>query len=297
MHAVAARLRRRAGVEHLDRAARVLLVVERQRRAHEDAPAMAPGDLLHLGDAMLPGRDLDYALAPRAHRADQRVELADFADRRRHRHAAPAGMVQRIGGAEPDRPLAHRLGHQPLHLGEFGRSRLFADRGVLAHDRGAHRRMADKHREVGIGRAPPDRGQIFGKALEFPIDAGAQRVDVHALDDGKVAHDQVAQIRRARDDAKAAIPHDRGGDAERGRRRQGRIPGDLRVVMSVDVDDARHQGQPTGVDDPLGLAAELADISDPPLLDRDIRPPRLTPEPVDNRRPADHQIIHANPPP
>ncbi len=67
--------------------------------------------------------------------------------------------------------------------------------------------------------------------------------------------------------------------------------------MGVDVDDARHQGQPAGVDDPLGGAADLADPGDPPVLDRDIGPPRLMPEPVDHRRPADHQIIHATPPP
>ena len=107
-------------------------------------------------------------------------------------------MIERIGGAEPDRALFHRLGHQPFHFGEFGWGRLFADRGVLAHDRGAHRRMADKHREIGVGGAAADRGQVFGEALEFPIDAGAQRVDVHALDHREIAHNQIAQMRAGR---------------------------------------------------------------------------------------------------
>ena len=65
--------------------------------------------------------------------------------------------------------------------------------------------------------------------------------------------------------------------------------------MRVDVDDTGHQGQtrrrrPV----PVGVAPDLADRRDPPLLDRDIGPPRLTPEPVDDRRPADQKIIHAN---
>jgi hypothetical protein len=78
--------------------------------------------------------------------------------------------------------------------------------------------MADKNREIGVRRASPDRGEIFGEALELPIDPGAEGVDVHAFDDGKVAHDQVAERGRGGHDAKAAIAHDGGGDAERGRR-------------------------------------------------------------------------------
>ena len=53
MDLVAACLGGGAGLEHLDRPARVLLVVERQCRAHKDAPAVAPGDLRHLGDRAL----------------------------------------------------------------------------------------------------------------------------------------------------------------------------------------------------------------------------------------------------
>ena len=127
VHAVAARLGCGAGVEHLDRAPRVLLVVERERRAHEDAPAVARGNLLHLGDGSGTGGDLDHSPAPLAHRADQRVEFADVADRRRHRDATMAGMIERIGGAEPDRALLHRLGDEALHFGHFIGGRLFAD--------------------------------------------------------------------------------------------------------------------------------------------------------------------------
>ena len=187
------------------------------------------------------GGDLDDAAPGPAHRADQRVELRDVADRRRHRHAAIAGMVQRIRGAEPDRALVHRLGDQPLHLGHLGGGRLLAHRGVVAHHGGAHGRMPDQYPEVHVGAAAPEHAHVFGEGLELPIGAGAQRVEIHALDDRQVAHDQVAQRRRARHDAEAAIAHDRGRDAERGRRRQGRVPGDLRVVMGVQVDDAGHQ--------------------------------------------------------
>ncbi len=62
--------------------------------------------------------------------------------------------------------------------------------------------------------------------------------------------------------------------------------------MGVDVDDARHQREALGVDDPPGVAADLAHRRDPAVLDRDIGPPRLGAQPVDDKRPADHQIVH-----
>ena len=51
---------------------------------------------------------------------------------------------------------------------------------------------------------------------------------------------------RRRDDAEAAIAHHRRGDAERWRWRQSTVPGHLRVVMGVDVDDPRHGAEPAG---------------------------------------------------
>jgi hypothetical protein len=76
--------------------------------------------------------------------------------------------------------------------------------------------MPDKDRQIGVRGTAPDRGEVFGERLELPVDAGAQRVEIHAFDDREVAHDQVAQRRRAGDDAEPAIPHDCGRHAERG---------------------------------------------------------------------------------
>ncbi len=129
-----------------------------------------------------------------------------------------AGMIERIGGAQPDSALLHCLGDKALHLGHFIDGRLFADRGVLAHHRRAHGRVPDKDGQIGIGSPAPDGREILGERLKFPVDAGAQRVEIHSLDDREVAHDQIAQGRRARDDAEPAIPHHRSRHAERRRR-------------------------------------------------------------------------------
>jgi hypothetical protein len=52
--------------------------------------------------------------------------------------------------------------------------------------------------------------------------------------------------------------------------------------------------KPAGVDHPLGLTPHLANIDDAAVLNRNIGPPRLIAQPIDDRRAADHQIIHAD---
>src|SRR6516162_10009091 len=65
--------------------------------------------------------------------------------------------------------------------------------------------MPDQYAKVHKGAALAQHPHIFGEGLEPPVDAGAQRVDVHALDDRQIAHDQIAQVRRRGHDPEAAI--------------------------------------------------------------------------------------------
>ena len=208
--------RRRRPRKRQSRALGRLFAEHRHRGAEKERAAVARGrQTLDLLDRAPARGDLDDAAPRRTHRADQRVELGEIADRRRHRHASPARMVERIGRAKPDRAGLHRLADQPFHLGELGHGRLLAGRRLLAHHRGAHRRMPDQHRDVGIGRAAAHRRHVLGKGLKAPVDAGAQRVQVHAFDDREVAHDQNhAALRRARRNAEAAIADHRRGDAK-----------------------------------------------------------------------------------
>jgi len=201
-------------------------------------------------------------------------------------------MVEGVGRAEPDRTLGHRLGNEPPHLGHLGGGRLLANRRLLAHDGRADRRMPDQDGQIGVRTLSSNGGEVFGKGLELPIDPGSQRADVHALDDREVAHDQVAEMRRRRHDPETAIAGYDGRYAQRWRGRQGRVPGDLRVVMGMDVDDARHQGQSAGVDDFSSVSADLANGGDAPISDGDIGAAGIMAEPIDNRRAADHEIVH-----
>ena len=65
--------------------------------------------------------------------------------------------------------------------------------------------------------------------------------------------------------------------------------------MSVDIDDPRHQGEAAGIDHLVGSAfTDITDRSDATLGDSNVCAQRVMAEPVDNRRAADHQLMHGN---
>ena len=66
--------------------------------------------------------------------------------------------------------------------------------------------------------------------------------------------------------------------------------------MRVQVDDARHQREPAGVDDPGRVLADLADRDDAAILDRAVGAHRVVPEPVDYCCSADHEVMHHDSP-
>jgi hypothetical protein len=102
------------------------------------------------------------------------------------------------------------------------------------------------------------------EALELPADAGAQRVERHALDMGEMAHGEVAIGRLAGRDGESAIAQHGRGDAERRRGIDERVPGDLGIVVGVAVDDAGRQGQAASRHRLLGRAELATDLGDLP---------------------------------
>src|SRR5581483_5700805 len=134
--------------------------------------------------------------------------------------------------------------------------------GRFAHHGAANGRVLRKHGDVGERAPALEHVEILREGLELPPRAGKERLDVHAFDHRKVAKQRLALRRQARRDAEAAVAHHRGGDTERHRRGKRRIPGDLRVVMRVQVDDARHQGEAVGVDAAPRWLVGFADADD-----------------------------------
>ena len=205
------------------------------------------GQLLEVGDRGLAalGQHVDAATAV-AHRPHQRAQFTIVGEARRHGCAALA--VVRFGGrgGEAHGAGGHALAHECHHPGDlvvgggaFGR--------FLAHHPGADRRMAGEAGDVGADAQPLQHVEILREALELPADAGAQRIERHALDMGEMAHGEVAVLRLAGRDGEAAVAQDCRGDPQRRRGIDERIPGDLRVVVGVAVDDAGRQGQAIGL--------------------------------------------------
>ena len=116
---------------------------------------------------------------------------------------------------------------------------------------------------------PLDGVEVLGKRLEVPRDPGLERRDVHVLDVLERVGEQVAVLGAARCDAEAAVARDHRGDAVPRRRRERRIPEDLRVVVRVDVDEPRGHDVAARVE--LLAAVEAhTDLADHAVGDADV---------------------------
>src|SRR6266851_925288 len=87
-----------------------------------------------------------------------------------------------------------------------------------------------------------------------------------------------------------AIAHDGGGDAVLRRGRDVLAPGDLTVVMGVDVDKAGRNQFAAGIDLFAAFAQDAADFHDVAVRYRDIRFEQFTAKAVGNAAAADHEV-------
>ena len=100
----------------------------------------------------------------------------------------------------------------------------------------------------------------------------------------------------ARRDAEAAVAGGHGRDAVEGGRVAQPVPGDLRVVVRVRVDDARRDDEPVGVDGALGpLAAVAPDAHHPTVGDGDVGEPAGHAGAVDHQPAVDQEVVHHPP--
>ena len=95
---------------------------------------------------------------------------------------------------------------------------------------------------------------------------------------------------RARREAHAAVTHHERGHAVAERRVELVVPGDLAVVVRVDVDPARRDHRALGVDRAVAVEP-AADRGDPVAVDADVAGEPCGPRAVDDRAAPDHQIV------
>ena len=216
----------------------VLAAGAREQRIRERSPdTRLP--LVHVGvAALLSGRDEDHALARRAGREEQRVDLGAVGEPAGDRLSVDAAVCEREAAREPGRARRDRVPHELAHaLDLIGvRDPLV---GRVAHDVEPQRRMPDVRGEVHDGATPVDGGEVLGKGLELPCDARHQRGRVHVFHVLERSDDGVVVLGTRGRDREAAVARDDGRHAVVRRRPQRRVPEHLRVVVGVDVDEAR----------------------------------------------------------
>src|SRR4029079_7099298 len=115
--------------------------------------------------------------------------------------------------------------------------------------------------------------EVLGERLPTPADALVQRGPGDVLDALHERDQPFVPVRADGCEAHAAVPHDDRGDALPRRRREQVVPGDLPVVVGVDVAPARCDSQAVGVELLVTLAGDGAHRGDAPAVDCDVRAP------------------------
>ena len=165
---------------------------------------------------------------------------------RADRFAVAVGVRERERGREPEPAGRDRLLEQAGHRGELVGRRLVADR-VAAHHVAPERAVADQETDV---QADPvvDRVEVVAERAPRPRHAVLERGERHALDLRHHPAEVVGVLGVDGREREAAVARDHARHAVQVRRRRGRVPEELRVVVRVRVDEAGGDDEPVGVD-------------------------------------------------
>ena len=161
--------------------------------------------------------------------------------------------VDRLVQLEPVHRETHRagadaFGDQLGHADDVVVGGGLVGRAPLAHHEGAHRAVRHLGGDVERARDPVERVEVLADGLPVPPDRLAQGCAGDALDALHQADEPVVTVGRGGREADAAVTHDHGGDAVPDRRGEQRVPGDLPVVVGVDVDEAGRDREAGGVE-------------------------------------------------
>ena len=202
-------------------------------------------------------------------------------------------MVREV--AEPQRAgpqtFSDKLGHAVAVI--LGRR--LAVGAALAHDIDAHRRVRHLRRHVDVVAAGAERVEKFGECLPVP----GQTFGQHHLGDVLHAFHQldqhIALLRPAGREADAAIADQDGGYAVPRGWADAIGPGHLRVVVGVDVDEARRDQLATGVDFPVALGQRPANRCDLFANDGNVAFVAWRPGAIDDGASTDHERLGHSP--
>ncbi len=102
----------------------------------------------------------------------------------------------------------------------------------------------------------------FAEGTPPPVEALLERGKRHPLDPGHHAGEVLGVLLSCGSEREAAVAAYHGRHAVKRRRARRRVPEQLRVVVGVKVDEARHDHEPVGVDRAGGRLVAGAGLSD-----------------------------------
>ncbi len=182
-------------------------------------------------------------------------------------------VVVRAARRQPDGPGLEGFARERGHLRDVPLGRPLLRQRPLTHHEDPKRVVRHLRREVDDVGSPIEGGEVLGEGLPVPVDALGQRRARDVLD---ALHeiDQTTAVGDAhRREADPAASHHRRRHAVVAARRQLGVPGDLPVVVGVDVDEAGGDDRPGRVDDLSRAPRDVADGDDPSVGDGHVGPP------------------------
>ena len=194
----------------------------------------------------------------------------------------------------PSAPAAIALLHQRGHPRDVVGGRGLVARAALAHHVGAHRAVRDLRADVHHVRHRRDEVEVLGERLPAPAHALGERGAGDVLDALHERDEPLALVGVHGREADAAVAHDDRRDAVPRRRREVRVPGDLAVVVAVDVDEAGRDDEAVGVERlrcRRSQRAGLAHAGDAAAGDGDVTGEGLAAAAVDDRPVRDQQVV------
>ena len=198
-----------------------------------------------------------------------------------------------------ERPGAHRIIDQSDHRGDVVAGRRSLVEPTFTHHVRAQRAVSDESSRVRTLRQPIDRVVVLGVRLPVPCQPVENRIARNVLDALHHLGERRAVLGTTRRERDSAVAHDDARHPVPTARGADRIPGELRIEVRVDVDEARRDEPTLGIDltstravDPAVVQSD--DLGDPVGLDADVRTSRRSARAVDDGAVTnDDVVVHA----
>ena len=224
----------------------------------------------------------------------QRDEFAMVGQVGRGRPAVAVHLSGDVGGGESEATGGERRPQDGPHRFDLGGTGLVGRSG-RAHDGPPDGRVADHESDVQGQWLGFHHVEQLGERLPLVGDAGQEGFHRYGFDPGQEAGQELTISRCGRGQGETAVATHRGGDAVQRRGAQGRIPEQLRVVVGVQVDEARRHHQAVSLNGHVRLVVHRADLDDAPIDNAHVPLRAGSAAAVDHVTAVNQKIEHASP--